>query len=62
MEYDVPVRVRDGVVLRADIYRPTDGGPYSTLIVRTPYSKSYEQLIGYAHPTWYARQGFVVMV
>ena len=54
VERDVPVRVRDGVELSADIYRPTNGGPYPTLILRTPYGKSFAQTIGYAHPIWYA--------
>jgi predicted acyl esterase len=39
VERDVPVRMRDGVVLRADVYRPAEGGPYPVLVVRTPYGK-----------------------
>ena len=32
--------MRDGVVLRADVYRPAAGGPHPTLLARTPYDKS----------------------
>jgi len=38
-ERDVAVRMRDGVVLRADIYRPARGGPFPVLVYRTPYGK-----------------------
>ncbi|MET9014901.1 CocE/NonD family hydrolase [Streptomyces olivaceoviridis] len=36
----VPVTMRDGTVLAADVYRTTDGTePCSTVLIRTPYSK-----------------------
>ena len=40
IEFDVPVPMRDGVVLRADIYRPAGEGPWPVLVQRTPYDKS----------------------
>ncbi|UXF67260.1 CocE/NonD family hydrolase [Rhodococcus qingshengii] len=40
IEFDVPVPMRDGVILRADIYRPTGDGPWPVLVIRTPYGKS----------------------
>ncbi|MCA9069612.1 MAG: CocE/NonD family hydrolase, partial [Planctomycetaceae bacterium] len=36
---DVPVPMRDGVVLRANVFRPDRGGPYPVLVMRTPYQK-----------------------
>ncbi|MDV6212741.1 CocE/NonD family hydrolase [Rhodococcus erythropolis] len=39
MEFDVPVTMRDGVVLRADVYRPAGEGPWPVLLMRTPYDK-----------------------
>jgi putative CocE/NonD family hydrolase len=39
IERDLPVRMRDGVVLRADVYRPDDKGTYPVLLMRTPYGK-----------------------
>lgn len=38
-ETDVAVPMRDGVVLRADTYRPRSGGPFPVLVYRTPYGK-----------------------
>src|SRR4051794_12228891 len=31
--------MRDGTVLRANVYRPADGGPFPVLMERTPYGK-----------------------
>ncbi|WP_174187266.1 CocE/NonD family hydrolase [Nocardia barduliensis] len=39
IELDVEVQMRDGTVLRADVYRPAAPGAYPVLIQRTPYHK-----------------------
>lgn len=36
---NVAVPMRDGVVLRANVFRPDHGGPYPVLVMRTPYGK-----------------------
>src|SRR3954451_13146623 len=36
---NVPVPMRDGTVLFADVYRPAGPGPYPALLQRTPYDK-----------------------
>ena len=36
---NVAVPMRDGVILRADVWRPTAPGRYPTLVYRTPYGK-----------------------
>ncbi len=38
-ESNVPVKMRDGVTLRADIYRPKADGKFPVLLQRTPYNK-----------------------
>ena len=38
-ENDVPIPMRDGVTLRADVMRPAAPGRYPTLVYRTPYNK-----------------------
>jgi uncharacterized protein len=38
-EHDVAVRLRDGVTLRADIYRPDSADAFPVLLERTPYDK-----------------------
>ncbi len=39
IDRSVPVEMRDGVILRADVHRPDRGGPYPVLVMRTPYGK-----------------------
>ena len=38
-ERDVVAKMRDGVLLKADIYRPKADGQFPTLLQRTPYDK-----------------------
>ncbi len=40
VDYDVPVPMRDGAVLLADVYRPDGPGPWPALLQRTPYDKA----------------------
>lgn len=42
VEKNVAARMRDGVLLRADVYRPSAPGRYPALVQRTPYSKNDE--------------------
>ena len=35
--------MRDGIVLRADVLRPTEGGKFPVLVYRTPYGKEAAQ-------------------
>ena len=39
IERDLAVPMRDGVVLRADLYRPKRAGRFPVLVYRTPYGK-----------------------
>src|ERR1035438_3619826 len=39
VERNVAMQTRDGVTLRADIYRPAADGNYPVLLTRTPYNK-----------------------
>ena len=39
IEWDVPIRMDDGLVLRADIYRPIKEGTYPVLLSHGPYAK-----------------------
>jgi len=64
VEFDVPARMRDGVVLRADVYRPAGDGPWPTLVVRTPYNKgdAAGNVWNGFSPTEVARSGFMMIV
>lgn len=60
VERNVEARMRDGVLLRADIYRPVATGRYPALLQRTPYSKNPEETWSRYHRL--AEAGFVVVV
>ena len=59
---DVPVPMRDGTTLYADLYIPEGAGPFPVLLMRTPYNKTQAQDNIYAHPRWYASRGYIVVV
>ncbi|MDZ4286671.1 MAG: CocE/NonD family hydrolase, partial [Prosthecobacter sp.] len=48
-------KMRDGVVLRADVYRPDHGGPYPVLVMRTPYGKQGKKFDPYV------KAGYIVV-
>lgn len=39
VEHDLPIQMRDGTLLRADVYRPAEGGPFPVLLIRNPYAE-----------------------
>jgi len=47
IEWDAPFEMSDGVIIRADIFRPTDGGKYPALISYGPYGKGLAFQDGY---------------
>jgi hypothetical protein len=63
VEKNVAVPMRDGVVLRADVYRPDAAGRFPTLVNRTPYGKD-GMLEGGGEPTVgrAVRAGYAVVV
>jgi uncharacterized protein len=60
VEKNVAARMRDGVVLRADVYRPRTNQQLPVLLQRTPYSKNPGPGESQFHRL--ARAGFVVVV
>ena len=62
VETDVRVRMRDGVHLACDIWRPATGGPHPALVQRQPYDKRVAQTYVYDHPAVYARHGYAVVI
>ena len=39
IDWDVPIKVNDGLVLRADVYRPLGDGSYPVIMNYGPYGK-----------------------
>ena len=58
VEKNVVLKTRDGVALRADIYRPAADGKYPVLLARTPYNKDTQAAFGHRG----AARGFIVVV
>jgi len=58
VEYGVAAKMRDGVTLFADIYRPKADGKYPVLLERTPYDRSSQRYIGMRG----AERNYVVVV
>jgi uncharacterized protein len=62
IEFDVPATMRDGVTLRANVYRPAGKGPWPTLLTRLPYCKDAVETITILDPVQAARKGFMVVI
>ncbi|MBW4613810.1 MAG: CocE/NonD family hydrolase [Desmonostoc vinosum HA7617-LM4] len=56
------MQARDGVRLDADIYRPDADGEFPVLLMRQPYGKAIASTVVYAHPSWYAAHGYIVVI
>ena len=39
IDWDVPITMDDGLVLRADVFRPADDGRYPVIMTHGPYGK-----------------------
>jgi len=62
VELDVPMQLRDGVTLRANIYRPAGEGRWPVLMTRLPYGKDLPIGSAMLDPVQAARRGYVVIV
>jgi uncharacterized protein len=62
VEYGAEATMRDGVVLRSDLYHPSGPGPWPVLLVRTPYGRQDPVILGLLDPLRAARQGFLVVI
>ena len=56
------MQTRDGVRLDADIYRPDTDEELPILLMRQPYGREIASTVVYAHPRWYAAQGYIVVI
>jgi putative CocE/NonD family hydrolase len=58
VDHYVAIRMRDGVNLYADVYRPTREDKYPVIVSRTPYS-TQRAPSAYEEPVFFARRGYV---
>jgi uncharacterized protein len=48
IDWDAPIEMDDGIVLRADVFRPVGGGKYPVILSYGPYAKGLAFQEGYA--------------
>jgi uncharacterized protein len=66
LERAVECVMPDGVKLVSDHYYPAEhvsgSGPHPTLLMRQPYGRDIASTVVYAHPVWFARNGYNVVI
>jgi len=66
LERGLRCRMSDGIDLISDHYYPPQSGPTKnplpTLFMRQPYGRDIASTVVYAHPVWFARRGYNVVI
>jgi uncharacterized protein len=62
VDFNVPAVMRDGTVLRANVYRPTGDGRWPVLLTRLPYGKDFPHGAAVMDPVQVTRRGYVVII
>src|SRR6266487_6670041 len=62
IDFDVPAKMRDGTILRANIYRPAGDGQWPVLLTRLPYGKDFPLGSSVMDQAQVTRRGYVVIV
>jgi uncharacterized protein len=62
VDRDVPLTTRDGITLRADVFRPDDRARHPAIVVRTPYGKEPSANSDYFSPLTAAFAGYAVVI
>lgn len=62
MDRNVPMEMRDGTVLRADIYRPNDRQKHPAILVRTPYNKLLSGNSDFLNVVDAAHAGYAIII
>jgi uncharacterized protein len=65
IQKNVPAKMRDGVNLMADVYRPggeASDGEYPVLVTRQPYGKNLPIATGYMDAAKAAEHGYIVVI
>jgi hypothetical protein len=62
LDRGVICRLADGTALVSDHYYPRGDGSWPTLLMRQPYGRDIASTVVYAHPVWFARHGYHVVI
>tara|TARA_Y100001968_G_scaffold245616_1_gene229756 strand:- start:413 stop:1990 length:1578 start_codon:yes stop_codon:yes gene_type:complete len=56
------LKLRDGTLLKSRIWLPNGEGKWPVLLMRQPYEREIASTVTYAHPSWWASNGYLVVV
>ena len=62
LERGARCRLSDGTKLVSDHYYPPGRGAQPSLLMRQPYGRDIASTVVYAHPVWFARRGYNVVI
>lgn len=62
IDRNVPMKMRDGIILRADIFRPDDNERHPAIVSRTPYNKLMSYGSEFMSPVSAAFAGYVFVM
>jgi putative CocE/NonD family hydrolase len=63
LETNIPVKMRDGISLYANVFRPLNDAKYPAVLIRLPYSKDSEFLFSsYMNPIRFVEAGYAVVM
>ncbi len=62
VEFNVPATMRDGTILRANIFRPDAKDNFPVALTRTPYGKDLSTSNSYLDAVRLAREGYIVII
>ena len=62
VDSNLPVPMRDGTILFADVYRPDGPGPFPVILQRTPYDKTTPLTMTMLDPLKAAGNGYAVVI
>ena len=60
--FDAHLKLSDGIKLISRIWLPERKGSWPALLMRQPYGREIASTITYAHPTWWASKGYMVVI
>jgi putative CocE/NonD family hydrolase len=62
VDRDIPFTTRDGITLRADVFRPDNQAKHPAILIRTPYGKEPSANSDYFSPLTAAFAGYAVVI
>ena len=60
-EFDLEATMRDGTILRSNVFTPDEPGPFPVVMIRLPYNKDRPMVNSYGLPDVYASHCYIVV-